>query len=544
MKLSRLLIYFLVLGLFACTGQPKKEYTYKHLLVNGLTDNVHLVHAGDISGNNKDELILAADSSVYIYEVTKDTTHLIYSNTFEQQVLQMVTGDVDNDKKNELVIACGYRGYKDSGVEILLIENVRNEWRLTSIFTRESPRPQPLYLDIADIDNDGKNEIIASYYESKYMVETVTITDSPDGWHSDVILLERMATARDIGILSGKDKNSMVVGRVYGDKLGDDGDAYIIEGKQKIKLPVYRGVRSAIKIGDVDNDGVNEIYVGDGWHSNYGKMARARLGMIKFDGNNYYYDLIEDIKGEVEVSQIEISDINGNGRNELVVRGSESFRIYKFVDNQWKVFTDTSIINNQFTIGDITGDKRPEVIISGIRYRNDKGMQVISFDNPVFNDKLGKEVLTETTDPDSLIGDPAPELRMDRWLNSDALLIKQLQGKVIVLDYWATWCAPCIKTFPELRALYEKYQDNGLVIIGITRVDNTQNEKTIEDFVVKEDFPYPVGISEESFNYLSYGVGGIPHVVMIDKNGIVREYLVGVQEEGTLEKEIIKLLNE
>jgi len=501
MKFSRLLIYLILFAPLACTEQFTKDYTFKFIQAGGITDNVHLVYAGDISGSKKDELIVAADSSVYIYEVSKDTAHLIYSNTFEQQVLQMVTGDLNNDKRNELVIACGYRGYKDSEVEILLIENVRNEWRLSSLYTRESPRPQPLYLDIADQDNDGKNEIIASYFESKYMVETVTIKYSPDGWYSDVISHERMATARDIGTLSGKDKNSMVVGRVYGDKLGDDGDAYIIEGKQQIKLPVYRGVRSAIKIGDADNDGVNEIYVGDGWHSNYGKMARARLGMIKFDGDNYYYNLIEDIKGEVEVSQIEISDITGNNRNELIIRGSESFRIYKFVDDQWKVFTDTSIINNQFTIGDITGDKRPEVIISGIKYRNDKGIQIIRFDNPVFNDKLGKEVLTETTNPDSLIGDPAPELRMDKWFNSDALLINELKGKIIVLDYWATWCAPCIKTFPELRALYEKYQDKGLVIIGITRVDNTQNEKTIEDFVAKEDFPYTIGISEDLMSF-------------------------------------------
>jgi len=544
MKLSRLLICLLLLALIACTEQSSKNYTFKFIQVDGITDSVHLVNAGDISGSKKDELIVAADSTVYIYELSKDTAHLIYSNSFEQQVLQMATGDVNNDKRNALVIACGYRGYKDSEVEILLLENVQNEWRLSSLYTRESPRPQPLFLDIADLDNDGKNEILASYYESKYMVETVSIKNSTEGWQSDVISLERMATARDIGRLTGKDKNSVVVGRVYGDRLGDDGDAYIIEGKQKIKLPVYRGVRSAIKIGDADNDGVNEIYVGDGWHSNYGKMARARLGMIKFDGDKYYYDLIEDIKGEVDVSQIEISDVNDDGRNELIVIGSESFRIYKYVDDQWKVFTDTSIINNQFTIGDIIGDKRPEVIISGIKYRNDEGMQIVSFDNPVFNDKLGKEVLTETTDPDSLIGDPAPELRMDRWLDGDAILINELRGKVIILDYWATWCAPCIKTFPELRGLYEKYRDNGLVIIGITRVDNTQNEKTIEDFVAKENFPYPIGISEESFNYLSYGVGGIPHVVLIDRNGIVREYLVGVQEEGKLEKEIIKLLKE
>ncbi len=537
-------MYLLISLLAACSNIDDKDFAYKTVSVKGLKENVHLVCAGDIFGNAKDELILAADSSLFIYQIKKDSAYLIYSKQFDQQVLQMVTGDADNDKKNELVLVCGYRGYKDSEVNVLFVENNKKGWFISSIYSKKSPRPQPLYLDIADIDNNGGNEIITSYFESKYMVETVTIKSSSEGWDFDVGPVERMATARDIGMLSGKNQNSMVVGRVYGDTIGEDGDAYIIEENRKIELPVYRGVRSAIKIGDADNDGINEIYVGDGWHSNYGKMARARLGMITHDGDNYNYSLIEDIKGEVEVSQIGISDITGNGLNELVVRGSESFRIYKFDDNQWSVFTDTSIIHNQFTIGNIVGDRRPEVIISGITYRKDWGMQIISFANPVFSDKLGKEVLTESVHPDSLIGNPAPELRMDRWLNGDALSIEELHGKVIILDYWATWCTPCIKTFPELRTLYNKYQDEGLVIIGLTRVDNTQNEATIEEFMSKENFPYPIGISEESFNYLSYGVGGIPHVVLIDKNGLVRKYLVGVQEEGTLEKEIVRLINE
>ena len=98
--------------------------------------------------------------------------------------------------------------------------------------------------------------------------------------------------------------------------------------------------------------------------------------------------------------------------------------------------------------------------------------------------------------------------------------------------------------FPALRLLQDKYRDQGLTIVGLTRLDGRQTVESITDFAVNEQFNYPVGISEEAFNDLAYGVGAIPHIVLIDKKGIVRKNFIGVHEAGHVENEILKLLKE
>jgi hypothetical protein len=98
--------------------------------------------------------------------------------------------------------------------------------------------------------------------------------------------------------------------------------------------------------------------------------------------------------------------------------------------------------------------------------------------------------------------------------------------------------------FPALKLLQDKFRDQDFTIIGLTRLDGRQTVESITEFAVNEQFNYPVGISEEAFNDLLYGVGSIPHIVLIDRNGIVRKTIIGVHDAGFVEEEILKLLNE
>jgi thiol-disulfide isomerase/thioredoxin len=537
-----LLIILPLLILTGCRGnQYGQDNPFSSIDVKGLCENPDVVATGNLSGSAHDDLILGKDSVIYVYSLMGDSAHLLYSASFDSEVHKICTADADNDGSEDIVLLNGWSRYKDDRVSLHLVSHSKKGWEQSEIFTRQSPRPQPVFLAVKDADGDGIHEIVFSFFESKYMVNTVTLKKSEGGWSDEELFVERMATARDIGSLD-RTGQVHVVGRVYGDSLGEAGDAYILKGRDKTDLNVFRGVRSAVRIGDGNNDRHNEIFVGDGWHQNYGKMARARLAVVSPEDTGYSYNLIEDIRGETDVSQIEVADINGDRLNEVLVSCNNFMRIYKNEDGRWLCFSDTSLTAGAFAVGNIAGDRRKEVIIAGRKY--DGGLSIFDFGTLPFKNELSKEVITETVYPDSLTGKKAPELRIVKWIPENSMVKVPEEGKVFLLDFWATWCGPCKKMFPALRRFQDEYGEQGLTIIGLTRPDGRQSVESIIEFINNEQFNYPAAISEEAFNDLAYGVGAIPHMVLIDKQGVVRKAFIGTRSENEVEDEIKRLLRE
>lgn len=113
------------------------------------------------------------------------------------------------------------------------------------------------------------------------------------------------------------------------------------------------------------------------------------------------------------------------------------------------------------------------------------------------------------------IGTQAPEIAADTWYNTETLTLEELRGKIVVVEFWATWCPPCRKSIPHLIEVYNKYKDKGVVIIGLS------NEKAskIKDFVTDMKMTYPVGAGSQSGQ--DYGVRGIPHAYVVDTKGII-----------------------
>ncbi len=535
---TRLLPLILIL-LTACG--PKIDFQVKKQVVTGLADTVSVVAAGNLVGNSKDELVLGTDSTVYIYNASDSSAELLYSAVLSDEVLLLSVGDVDNDGENELVAVTGRIRYQKTDVKVYLIDQEEGKWNTKEIYSKFSTRPHATSLTIASYPDPEQPSILVSYFESKYLVETVAISLENDEWTAEVLWLKRMAMAMDVGDfyddLSGENLLKMAVGRVYGDDIGMTGDAYFF-GPENEFLPAKRGVK-AVKFGDGDNDGKNELYLGDGWHQDYGKIARGRLAVVNTSNSDLTYELIEDVKYQYEITQIEIEDLNRDGLNEVITKGNKYIRIYqKEKEGDWTVYTDTLLPVKQFCVGDVTGDKHPEVIFAGAK------VKIFNLGNLDFSSDLGKEVMTEKVMPDSLIGNPAPELSMEQWFNDSFPGLYNSKGKVILLDFWATWCKPCIKTFPEMERFQNTYGSDGLQILGITRLDNRQDKIAIKEFIDKQNFVYPIGLSTESLNNLSYGVGGIPHVVLIDKKGIVRWHKVGSGDTSEMEKMIKALISE
>jgi len=97
---------------------------------------------------------------------------------------------------------------------------------------------------------------------------------------------------------------------------------------------------------------------------------------------------------------------------------------------------------------------------------------------------------------------------------------ERLKGKVVVVEFWATWCPPCRESIPHLNELQQDHPDD-LVVLGFTSVDRQQSAAQIREFAGRE-IRYPVGILPDDAAMRRYGVEGIPHAFVIGKDGQIK----------------------
>jgi len=114
-----------------------------------------------------------------------------------------------------------------------------------------------------------------------------------------------------------------------------------------------------------------------------------------------------------------------------------------------------------------------------------------------------------------IVGKEAPEIQAQYWLNAPALTLAALRGRVVVVEFWATWCGPCRQSIPHLVELDKQYRPRGVVIIGLT----DEPKATVEPFARQMQMTYAVGGGSSSSR--EYGVRGIPRVFVVDPSGQV-----------------------
>ena len=149
----------------------------------------------------------------------------------------------------------------------------------------------------------------------------------------------------------------------------------------------------------------------------------------------------------------------------------------------------------------------------------------------------------------------SPELTVAEVLGQGPVKLAELRGKVVLIDFWATWCTFCVKTMPRLNALHEKYKDRGLRIIGLNEFEGhikgqpatrAQELEYFRQFKRRMNVTYDFAVAADARNDGSFGVAGLPTAVLVDRRGRVRFLTVGARDDEAevLRKMILKLLDE
>ncbi|MFL6231326.1 MAG: TlpA family protein disulfide reductase [Pyrinomonadaceae bacterium] len=167
--------------------------------------------------------------------------------------------------------------------------------------------------------------------------------------------------------------------------------------------------------------------------------------------------------------------------------------------------------------------------------------------------------MTKRDDPlfDSATGArTAPEIEVKDWIDQKPTTLAGERGRVVLLDFWATWCAPCQAALPSMGEWQKKYKDRGLTIIAFTQYhDETVNGravKTRKEFDALRSFrranrlPFGVAAADTLATAARYNVTSIPAAILIDRRGVVRYLSVGSNGDDLkeIEQMIVKLLDE
>ena len=135
-------------------------------------------------------------------------------------------------------------------------------------------------------------------------------------------------------------------------------------------------------------------------------------------------------------------------------------------------------------------------------------------------------------------GVPAPDFSLPQ-LNGELLQLSTYRGKVVLLDFWATWCDPCREEIPRFVNLQDKYGQQGFEIIGIS-MDDTADP--VRDFYQRFRMNYPVVLGNAQIGELYGGVLGLPIAFLLERDGRIYAKHIGAMDASVLEREIVSLL--
>ena len=153
-----------------------------------------------------------------------------------------------------------------------------------------------------------------------------------------------------------------------------------------------------------------------------------------------------------------------------------------------------------------------------------------------------KEATTTATPGNAGTGTQAPDFTL-KDLDNEDFSLSSLKGKVVLLDFWATWCYPCRVEIPHFIKLYDDYRSKGFEVVGIAL--DKDGASVVKPFAEKEKINYIVVIGDADVANAYGGIRAIPTTFVIDRKGSIHSKYVGVPKDmGVFERDVKKLLGE
>ncbi len=137
-----------------------------------------------------------------------------------------------------------------------------------------------------------------------------------------------------------------------------------------------------------------------------------------------------------------------------------------------------------------------------------------------------------------LVGKAAPDFNL-RGLDGPAVKLSALRGQVVVVNFWASWCAECQDEQDALDATWQRYQDSGVVLVGVDFEDTAGSAR---DYIHNVGLSYPVVDDTNSRTALAFGIRGIPETFLIDRTGHIADRVIGSVTADSLATKIDAVL--
>jgi thiol-disulfide isomerase/thioredoxin len=138
------------------------------------------------------------------------------------------------------------------------------------------------------------------------------------------------------------------------------------------------------------------------------------------------------------------------------------------------------------------------------------------------------------------IGSHLPDFSMTD-LNGREISSTDLRGKVVLIDFWATWCQPCKKEMPGYQKLVDRYGSRGFAVIGL-KFDTMADTENPVVFARRIGVRYPLAVATDDVKQRFGGIEGLPTTLLYDREGILREKVIGFEYTDAFEKAVKELL--